>query len=198
VIERGYALCGLTPKSNKYSGIGGKQIPGETVRATAFREAVEELFGVDPSDIMLYALIKRFIDNLLIERDNYYYILLSFADVNVLTAIVNRHISITPYYKTFPSSIMDLVLNRCPTEAAEITDLTMTRYAHSSLAVDREFIKDCLKAEHVLNEASKNRLLSRPEARPEAKADMERPQVSESPVGTSSVAARYTAPPSGP
>jgi hypothetical protein len=146
---------------------------------------------------MLYALIKRFIDNLLIERDNYYYILLSFADVNVLTAIVNRHISITPYYKTFPSSIMDLVLNRCPTEAAEITDLTMTRYAHSSLAVDREFIKDCLKAEHALNEASKNRLLSRAEA-DTTKADMERPQVSESPVGTSSVAARYTAPSSGP
>jgi hypothetical protein len=201
VIECGYALCGLTPKSNKYSGIGGKQIPGETVRVTAFREAVEELFGIDPSDTLVYILVKRFIDNLLIERDNYYYIALSFTDVNALTAIVCMYNSASPYYKTFPSSIMDLVLNRCPTETAEITDLTMTRYTHASLSVDREFIKDCLKAEHALNEASKNRLLSRTASaatRDKAEADLGRLQVSESPATPSALPARYTAAPPGP
>jgi len=150
VIERGYALCGLTPKSEKYSGIGGKQEPGETIEKTAFREAVEELFGVDPSESLIDALIERFSNNPIVERNNYFYILMDFIDAFDMNNLVYRMISISPYYKTFPSSILDLVLNRCPTEDAEITELTLTKYSCPTLSIDHEFIKDCTKAESLL------------------------------------------------
>ena len=150
-MERGYALCGLNPKLKKYSGIGGKQEPGETVRQTAFREAVEELHGLSPSYSLINRLVEQFIDNLMVERDGYYYIVLSFAEVYTMNMTVRTCFAISPYYKTFPSSMIDLVMNRNPVEDAEITELTMTKYSSPSLSVDRDFIKDCLKAESLLN-----------------------------------------------
>jgi len=151
VIERGYALCGLTTKSKKYSGIGGKPEPGETVEQTAFREAVEEIYGLVPSKTLINNLVKRFIANIIIERSNYHYIVMSFTDARDMNNIVRAYLPISPYYKTFPSSIIDLVMNRCPTEEAEITELTLTKYSSPTLSIDREFIKDCLKAESLFN-----------------------------------------------
>uniref|UniRef100_A0A6C0DTA8 Uncharacterized protein n=1 Tax=viral metagenome TaxID=1070528 RepID=A0A6C0DTA8_9ZZZZ len=152
IIERGYALCGLTAKSKKYSGIGGKQEPGETIRQTAFREAVEELYGLKPSQTLINSLVRRFITNKMVNRDDYYYLVISFTDIREMNKIVHTHFALSPYYKTFPSSMIDLVLNRCPTEDAEITELTMTRYSSPTLSIDPEFIKDCLKAESILKD----------------------------------------------
>jgi 8-oxo-dGTP pyrophosphatase MutT (NUDIX family) len=150
IMERGYALCGLTAKSKKYSGIGGKQEPGETIRQTAFREAVEELYGLTPSRSLVSSLVKEFIMNTMIERDGYYYLVMSFTDIYNMNKIVHKYFAISPYYRTFPSSMIDLVLNRYPTEDAEITELTMTKYNSPTLSIDPEFIKDCLKAESIL------------------------------------------------
>jgi len=150
IIERGYALCGLTTKSKKFSGIGGKQEPGETVRQTAFREAVEELYGLKPSTTLINSLVRRFITNTMVERDTYYYLVMSFTDVHEMNNMVHKYFALSPYYKTFPSSMIDLVMNRCPSEDAEVTELTMTKYSSPTLSIDREFIKDCLKAESIL------------------------------------------------
>lgn len=150
-MERGYALCGLTPKLEKFSGIGGKPEPGESILQTAFREAVEELYGINPSNDLLLDLTRAFSSNKLLERNRYYYVLLSFIDVVSLNAIVFMHHPTSPYYKTPPSSILDLVLNRYVTEDAEITELSLKKYGIGLTSLDTEFIKDCLKAESYLN-----------------------------------------------
>jgi len=157
IIDRGYALCGLSPKTGKYSGIGGKQEPGETIRQTAFREAVEELFGIDPSELLVNTLVFRFINNAIVERKNYLFILMNFADVFEMNKIVCQAITVSPYYKTFPSSILDLAMNRYPTEDAEITDLNLTKYGCPTLLIDREFIKDCTLAEALIKAYGTNK-----------------------------------------
>ena len=151
VIEKGYALCGLTPKLGKFSGIGGKPEPGESILQTAFREATEELYGITPSNDLLIDLTRAFAGNRVLERNRYYYVLLSFIDVVTLNALVFMHHPSSPYYKTNPSSVLDLVLNRYATEDAEITELGLKKYGIGLTSLDTEFIKDCLKAESYLN-----------------------------------------------
>ena len=151
VMEKGYALCGLTPKLGKFSGIGGKPEPGESILRTAFREATEELYGITPSNDLLIDLMRAFSINKVLERNRYYYVLLSFIDVVSLNAMVHMHHPTSPYYNTPPSSVLDLVMNRYPTEDAEITELSLKRYGIGLISLDTEFIKDCLKAESYLN-----------------------------------------------
>ena len=150
VIEKGYALAGLTPKLGRYSGIGGKQHPGETLRQTAFRESLEELYGIAPSTSLVNTLVVGFKAKPLIDRGGYYYILMSFADFNSMCSIVKTYVGDSPYYKTFPASVLDLVLNRYPSDEAEITELTLVKYSNKSSTVDAEFINDCLLAEKIL------------------------------------------------
>ena len=150
VIEKGYALAGLTPKLGRYSGIGGKQLPGETLRQTAFRESLEELYGIVPCTSLVNSLVTGFITKPLIDRDGYYYILMTFSDVNSMCSIVKTYVGESPYYKTFPASVLDLVLNRYPSDEAEITELTLIKYSNNPSTVDGEFIKDCLNAEKIL------------------------------------------------
>ena len=151
VIEKGYALCGLTPKLGKFSGIGGKLEPGESILRTAFREATEELYGIIPTNELLIDLARTFSRNKVLERNRYNYVLLTFVDVVSLNAIVFMHHHSSPYYKTSPSSVLDLVLNRYATDDAEITELGLKKYGIGLTSLDTEFIKDCLKAESYLN-----------------------------------------------
>jgi hypothetical protein len=67
-----------------------------------------------------------------------------------MCSIVKTYVGESPYYKTFPASVLDLVLNRYPSDEAEITELTLIKYSNNPSTVDGEFIKDCLNAEKIL------------------------------------------------
>ena len=51
-----HVLMGYQPDKAMISGIGGKPLDLEPMIQTAFREAIEELFGVNPTRWLLISL----------------------------------------------------------------------------------------------------------------------------------------------
>jgi len=136
-------ILGLSSKDNHYSGFGGKQEPGESIQYTAFREAVEELYGIDPDVELLDELVERFAENHRYERDGYLFYIVWFDQYPEFADIVRFHKRKTPYYDKFPKSIKSLVRRRKIVENMEITTLKVgTPMGHYNFPVDPEFIID--------------------------------------------------------
>ena len=142
-IQKGYALVGYSQKYKHYSGFGGKQNAGETHIQTALRETAEELLGIDPTKTELDQLVKILEDKKLITRNNYAILVLTIDDISVFSTVFGARVS--PYYKTIPKNCSRFILERNPTETAEITEMKIIKVVSASNGdVDNEFIEDCI------------------------------------------------------
>jgi len=141
-IQYGYALVGYSQKYKHYSGFGGKQNIDETPIQTALRETAEELLGFDPTKTELEHLEKLLEHKKLITRNNYAFLVLNIDELSVFSNVFGARQS--PYYKTIPKNTAQFILERNPTETAEITEIKIIKVVSSTNGdVDKEFIEDC-------------------------------------------------------
>jgi 8-oxo-dGTP pyrophosphatase MutT (NUDIX family) len=142
-IQSSFALAAYTPKLKKWSGIGGLINPNESLRYTAIREMLEELFGLEPSEEVIrdcdYVL--RMVK--LVVRNNYGILTVSFDDYILIAKVLVYNKIVSPYYKTIPMNFVDLINERCPLDSAEITELKVVNYKLPNPDVTKELLDDC-------------------------------------------------------
>lgn len=151
-IQGKAALCGYSQKYKIFSGLGGKVEPGETPVFAAWRETLEELFDIKPPPLLILDCIEEFIYNKEHKMYGYYFKILSFDDYEKLYELLKKHKITSPLYTNGPpTSFIDLVLERKPTEHVEVTELLVTNYYEPSAKVDPEWQNDCFSAEKIMS-----------------------------------------------
>jgi len=142
-IQDGLFIAAYNPVSAIWSGIGGKIEQDESPEQAAFRETIEELFGLIPSKPIIDTCVQEFSAIQIIERNTYAYIPLRFDQLKYLTAILKAHDCVSPYYTTLPDTVRDLVYQRQTPEDAEITNLKFVDYVHHDDDISEELLEDC-------------------------------------------------------
>jgi 8-oxo-dGTP pyrophosphatase MutT (NUDIX family) len=138
-------LAGFHPKLGLWSGFGGKRQGQETIAETAFREVIEEMFGINlekKDTIDLTASVRA---RFPIPADGYYIYCLPISAIFMLVSILERKSYTSPYYETLPHSISELLECRSPTLTAEITKIQvfdLDRLDYIKHYVTSEFYKD--------------------------------------------------------
>ena len=129
-----HVLMGYQPHKAMISGIGGKPHEHELLIETAFRETIEELFGIDPPISLIHTLINTFNAGK-VSNDGYTMFILPFSDIPLFLSIVSAFGS--PYYSNFPTTITDLILNRRAPHDAEVTHLALVPIILDAFQVDQ-------------------------------------------------------------
>jgi 8-oxo-dGTP pyrophosphatase MutT (NUDIX family) len=142
-IQGDYVLTGYNPKLNIWSGIGGKIEKGELPYQTAFRETIEELYGLIPSKEIIDNCVKIFSTYKMIIKNNYGFIPFSFDKISTISHIIKEYIDSTPYYDYIPMSFNELITIRKTTENMEITELKVINYKQHNPDISLDLLLDC-------------------------------------------------------
>jgi hypothetical protein len=142
------ALAGYHPYKAHLSGLGGKRNSEDAGPfETAFREVLEELFGLHPIPPAFMKELRDvffFPDTILCDNHymNYVY---SFEALTHFLHMCKRADIRCPFYKIFPETVEALVLNRIPVEGVEITHLALVPVLTLIPSFDPYFVKDLQK-----------------------------------------------------
>jgi hypothetical protein len=135
-----HVLMGYQPHKAMISGIGGKPFELEPLIHTAFREAIEELFGVKPTHWFLFSLAEIFKNAGSVQNGGYTMFVLSFEDLLRFMSYVQESVQTSPYYAEFPQSLNDLLLRRRTPADAEVTHLALIPMIPEYFRVDQRDI----------------------------------------------------------
>ena len=135
-----HVLMGYQPDKAMISGIGGKPFELEPLIHTAFRETIEELFGVKPSYCLIASLSEIFNTAGSVQNGGYTMFVLSFDDLLRFMSHVQASVQTSPYYAEFPQSIHDLLLRRRTPTDAEVTHLALIPLVPEYFRVDQRDI----------------------------------------------------------
>ncbi len=139
-----HVLAGFQPlkKVKMISGFGGKQIPGETIHETAWRETLEELFDFPPEviqsvlpDMLKIPYFKTFTNR------NYTVYVFTFDTLLSICKMFEERNLQSPFYSTFPTELFELILYRRPTSNAEVQEITLLPLAMCQ-TIDPYFVQD--------------------------------------------------------
>jgi hypothetical protein len=127
-------------QSGHMSGIGGKRLEGETYFVTAWRETIEELFDPPYIPEILMDELRDIQPRDIFGRE---YIIISyrFEQLQEMLPIFKRHLVKSKFYKEFPLTIAELILQRIPLNDAEITHLCLLPKVEN-IRVHKDFMKD--------------------------------------------------------
>ena len=106
-----HVLAGL--QKNGLSGLGGKMRFTEIAIETAWRETLEELFGFHHNFIKdrMYELCAIRPLKVLVDTE-YVCFVYTFKDLEKALSILKKYHPVSPFYRYFPTSVFDLVINR--------------------------------------------------------------------------------------
>jgi hypothetical protein len=135
-----HVLMGYQPDKAMISGIGGKPNEFEPIVHTAFRETIEELFGVKPTFWLIVSLAEMFKTAGSVQNGGYTMFVLSFDDLLRFMKYVQVSVQTSPYYSQFPESIHDLLLRRRAPPDAEVTHLALIPLVPEYFRVDQRDI----------------------------------------------------------
>lgn len=139
-----HVLMGYKPHDGIITGIGGKPIGDEIPIRTAFREAVEEIFGIQPESDVLNALVSEFSPRGMAENKGYKMFILTIDDLLVFMTIVRDSARVSPFYRSFPSSLEDLILTRRAPKSVEIVSLALLPITPDHYQVDQRDMRTIL------------------------------------------------------
>lgn len=130
------------------SGLGGKreacdQYPPDT----AFREALEELFGLEmisPVLLNFLTITFSFPDHVLCST-NYIQYVYSFEDLLSLLHVCSDHGLVSPLYDVFPVTLDALILKRKVRRGTELSHLALVPVLHVAPVLDPFFQSDLEK-----------------------------------------------------
>ena len=139
-----HVLAGFQPGKAAISGFGGSREGNETIRQTAFREALEEL--LEPASLsvqLLQSLVDRYKCHPITRKGSYRFLTLDFED---LLAILQEAVDLkSQIYKSIPTTIAALLKKRTPTPASEVTELMLLPISTTlDLDIDPHFAEDLL------------------------------------------------------
>jgi len=135
-----HVLMGYQPDKAMISGIGGKPNDFEPIVHTAFRETIEELFGIKPTYWIIVSLAEIFKNARSVQNGGYTMFVLSFDDLIRFMKYVQVSVQTSPYYAKFPESIHDLLLCRRTPPDAEVTHLALIPLVTDYFRVDQRDI----------------------------------------------------------
>jgi len=135
-----HVLMGYQPHKAMISGIGGKSQEYEPVIHTAFREAIEELFGVQPTYWLVVSLAEIFKSARSVQNEGYTMFVLSFDDLIRFMSHIQASVQTSPYYAQFPQSLDDLLLRRRAPSDAEVTHLALIPLVTDPFQIDQRDI----------------------------------------------------------
>jgi len=139
-----HVLMGYKLHDGIITGIGGKPIGDEVPIRTAFREAVEEIFGIQPEPSLLTALVSEFSVRGMAENKGYKMFILTLDDLLVFMRIVRDSVRVSPFYHSFPSSLEDLILTRRAPKSVEIVSLALLPITPDHYQVDQRDMRTIL------------------------------------------------------
>jgi hypothetical protein len=139
-----HVLMGYKLHDGIITGIGGKPIGDEVPIRTAFREAVEEIFGIQPEPSLLTALVSEFSVRGMAENKGYKMFILTLDDLLVFMRIVRDSARVSPFYHSFPSSLEDLILTRRAPKSVEIVSLALLPITPDHYQVDQRDMRTIL------------------------------------------------------
>lgn len=139
-----HVLMGYKPHDGIITGIGGKPIGDEVPIRTAFREAVEEIFGIQPESEVLNSLVSQFSPRGMAENKGYKMFILTIDDLLVFMRIVRDSARVSPFYRSFPSSLEDLILTRRAPKSVEIVSLALLPITPDHYQVDQRDMRTIL------------------------------------------------------
>ena len=141
-----HVLAGFQPhkKHPSISGIGGSRELGESYMQTALRECVEELFEPTSVPKTLLSKLAGIAPQKVIQSGSYINAIYTFDDLLAMFLIMKRSGLKSPLYKTFPKTLMELIMNRTATSAAEISHLALLPVVAQSAEtfIDPNFVAD--------------------------------------------------------
>ena len=123
-------LAGFQPLKEfpSISGFGGTREGRETIRETAFREVLEELFDPDPTfDIkpLIRLLKERYKEDPIIRKSSYRFLILPFRELTAILALVKAIGLRSQVYTTIPTTVSHLIKKRKPLPTSEISTLML-------------------------------------------------------------------------
>ena len=129
----------------RLSGFGGRREDQDIDWVhTAFRETIEELFGVDGVSVSLVQLLRSKVPYRASFKTGEYWVLQStFEDLKTLLLIASKHLQ-SPLYSRMPLTLEELITRRHPQSISEIGALALVPV--SSPYVDVAFTEDLKKA----------------------------------------------------
>jgi len=128
---------GYQPDKHSISGIGGKPIGAETPIETAFRETIEELFGLQPSKNLIEVLVYNFGFKPEVKNGSYTMFIYTIDELLRFMYIVKSYSGPSPYYAKFPTSLESLLFDRRTPLGVEVTHLCMVPIIHEPFFVDQ-------------------------------------------------------------
>lgn len=142
-------LAGYHPQKGYITGIGGKSCANETPIKTAFREMLEELFLVFDYPFIneLIALRTPKLITITQEYTNHVFTL---DDLTAMLLLLSAKKLVSPFYKVFPTTVGELVLNRRITDSSEISHLLVLPVLPEIVVADH-FIRDVTAVSKLLN-----------------------------------------------
>jgi hypothetical protein len=133
-----HVLMGYQSDKQMISGIGGKPIGSETTIQTAFRETIEELFGIQPSRWLLDSLLRYFSKSgNTVMNSGYTMFIYSLDDLVEFLCLMREFVGTSPYYVEFPVNIEDLLLTRRAPLTVEVTHLCLIPLILTPFRVDQ-------------------------------------------------------------
>jgi hypothetical protein len=144
-------LAGFQPLKEEpsISGFGGSREGKETIRETAFRELLEELFEPEPTfDIkpLIRVLKERYKKDPIIKKSSYRFLILPFRELAAILALVKAIGMRSQVYTTIPTTIADLIKKRVPLPTSEISTLMLlsrsTTTGPKGESIDPYFLED--------------------------------------------------------
>jgi hypothetical protein len=140
-----HVLAGLQKKNEKLvlSGFGGKVEPTDAcVIDAAIRETIEELLGIEavPPEVVRY-IMTSYIPRNQFKNGDYHVFLYEFWDLLDFLHICQGFGLKSPLYEIFPTSLLELILNRKIIEEAEVKELCLLPFKAFDQIAD-EFLSD--------------------------------------------------------
>lgn len=132
-----HVLMGYKPHDGIITGIGGKPIGNEIPIRTAFREAVEEIFGIQPSSWLIDALVTQFESRGSVVNKGYRMFVLTFDDLLTFMGIAQTFTIVSPFYHVLPLTLQELVLARRAPNNVEIVSLALIPLTIDHFQVDQ-------------------------------------------------------------
>jgi len=150
-----HVLAGFQPlkETPSISGFGGSREGKETIRETAFRELLEELFDPEPEPEptfnikpLIRVLKERYKKDPIVKKSSYRFLILPFRELTAILALVKAIGLRSQVYTMIPTTIADLIKKRRPLPTSEISTLMLlSRTATTGSkgeAIDPHFLED--------------------------------------------------------
>ena len=124
-------------------GIGGNREGSETAIETAFRETLEELFEISPSDEVVAEMRRKFKPRSKFQSGDYICFVYNFKTLEKMMVFLKANGLRSPLYKVFPVTITELLFAR-RIRPTELTHVSLIPFV-DDVSFESHFLKDFSK-----------------------------------------------------